>query len=270
VENKAKIRVGLATICSNQQKTTDVFELVLQAENQDFDLTKIDPGQFVCLAPLAQESSMARPFSIAMVSTFHNTFSILYKVVGENTKLLSQLKKGDQIKFWGPLGNGFIPDPDVYDEVWLVGGGIGIAPLCFMEKVVAEYQEGRTRIFYGSRTKDDVIPLTFYTGEHFEIATDDGSFGVNGFITDLFGSFADEARGQNILVITCGPNIMMSKVAEICAKHNFDCYVILERIMACGIGACLGCSIKTKSGMKRICHDGPVFPAEEVIWNELG
>jgi len=258
----------LATVVSNQQLTHNIWELVLSPRD-NFDVMEFLPGQFVCLEPLAQDSVMARPFSVAMTNNSHNTFTIMYKVVGANTKLMSQLQKDDQIKFWGPLGKGFLPNSLDYNEVFLIGGGIGIAPLVYYEKVVTTVQKGIARVFYGNRTKEEIIPITFSTHERVEIATDDGSEGFNGLVTNLAISFIKANRQQNILVITCGPNIMMQKIAEICQEYKIECYVLLERIMACGIGQCLGCSIKTKSGMKKICQDGPVFQAEEVIWHEL-
>jgi len=262
------IHVCQAKIVSNEQIAKDTWELFL--EPSDFDVTQILPGQFICLQPLNSQSAMARPFSISMVRTFKGIFSIWYKVVGENTRLLSQLPEGQQIKFWGPLGNGFIPEPNFYDEVWLVGGGIGIAPLCFFKKGITEYQEGIAKVFYGAKSKDELIDLQLDEDE-LTIATDDGSAGYHGLVTGLFFDKAKEYKDKKILVITCGPNKMMEQISSLCGLLKFDCYVILERIMACGIGACLGCSIKMKSGeMKRICHDGPVFKAEEVDWNALG
>jgi dihydroorotate dehydrogenase electron transfer subunit len=102
------------------------------------------------------------------------------------------------------------------------------------------------------------------------MATDDGSAGFRGFIPEAMGPFLRASSRARIMVITCGPKIMMRKVAELCQKFGFDCYVILESVMACGIGVCLGCSVKMLSGQKRICHEGPIFNAKEVDWNALG
>ncbi|MCX6745045.1 MAG: dihydroorotate dehydrogenase electron transfer subunit [Candidatus Parcubacteria bacterium] len=265
-----KTQVCEAVVVSNKPKAKDIWELKLDP-GDDFDVTAFLPGQFVCLAPLDSSSTMARPFSIANISTSNGTFFVLYKVIGKNTELMTKLASGDKVKFWGPLGQGFLPcsspDPD-YDEVWLVGGGIGIAPLIFFEKVMTEYQDRLVRVFYGNKTKDEIIPLDLYTQEPLTITTDDGSAGYKGFVSDVFASFIQAAKNEKILVITCGPNVMMAKVAELCEQAGIECQVILETVMACGLGVCLGCSIKTASGMKRICHDGPVFPAKEV-WDVL-
>ena len=265
---EAKINVLTAEIVKNEQITKDTWQMTLDP-GFDFDVTNISPGQFVCLQPLASDSVMARPFSVSMISTFNCTFDILYRTVGKNTLQMRQLVKGQSIKFRGPLGNSEIIDPSPYEEVWLIGGGIGIAPLLFFEKVITEYQDHRARVFYGGKDINEMMNLDLITPEPVEIATEDGTLGFKGFITDLFSERIIMRLGK-ILVITCGPSPMMKKVAEICEQNNVDCYVILEKIMACGICVCLGCSIKTTQGMKRICHDGPIFNAKEVIWNELG
>ncbi len=261
-----RISIGNAIVIKNSCLKSGIWELVLEPPD-DIEVADFDPGQFVCLAPLNPDSAMARPFSISKISTLRNEFSLVYKTVGMNTNLLTTFYPGSKLKFWGPLGNGLIPDPQKYDEVWLVGGGMGIAPMLFFEKAVLEYQAGIAKVFYGAKTKDEIVPLRWSDEEGLEIATEDGSIGYEGLVTDLFVQKILENQGKKIQVITCGPKSMMRKVSEIC--QCLDCFVILETIMACGIGACLGCSIKTTSGMKRVCHDGPVFPAEEVIWDEL-
>ncbi len=263
-----KIKIVSAKVIDNQPQTKDVWQLILDPGDK-FDVKEILPGQFVCFKPLNPNSVMARPFSVARYDFLNNTFSVLYKIIGKNTKAMSQLKVNDKLQFLGPLGQGFITDFCNYDEVWLVGGGIGIAPLLLFEKVISEDQKELVRVFYGTTSVKDMISLNICSQLRPELATDDGSFGYYGFVTNLLEAFLKAVKGQKILIITCGPNIMMQKVAGICSVYNIPCYVILEKIMACGINSCKGCSIKTKSGMKRVCHDGPVFPAEEVIWDKL-
>ncbi|MBN1325681.1 dihydroorotate dehydrogenase electron transfer subunit [Candidatus Falkowbacteria bacterium] len=263
-----KVIVLPAEIIKNEQVAKNTWQMTLYPRF-DFDVTNTSPGQFVCLEPLASDSVMARPFSISMISTSKSTFKIIYRVVGKNTLLMSKLKNGQTIKLWGPLGNSEIIDSRLYDEVWLIGGGIGIAPLLFFEKVISEYQEHIARVFYGVKDVLEMIPLKVYTPEEVQIATEDGLINFHGLITDLFAQKII-SKPAKLLVITCGPNRMMQKVSEICQQYNTECLAILEQVMACGIGVCLGCSIKTTKGMKRVCHDGPIFKAEEVIWNELG
>jgi dihydroorotate dehydrogenase electron transfer subunit len=264
-----KIKILSATVVGNKLQTGNIWQLILDPGN-NFNVTEILPGQFVCFEPLDPDSVMARPFSVAMYDVEKNTFFVLYKVVGKNTQAMTQLKVGDNVKFWGPLGQGFDADFCNYDEVWLVGGGIGVAPLLLFEKIISEEQKSLVRIFYGNTSVKDTLSLNIYSQLRPELATDDGSLGYHGFITNLLEAFLKAVKAQKILIITCGPNVMMQKVVQICQQANLPCYVILERIMACGINSCKGCSIKTISGMKRVCHDGPVFPAEEVIWDEIG
>jgi len=268
MDEEKKIFVRDAHVVNNRSLLHTIWEIVL--EPTDFDVVDFMPGQFVCLEPLNKNSAMARPFSVSKISTFSNTFSLMYKVVGYNTDLLTTWHQGARLKFWGPLGNGFIPDPQSYEEVWLIGGGMGIAPLRFFEKVISEYQEGIAKVFYGAKSNGEIVELRLHSDYALSIATEDGSVGYHGLVTDLLNEKLLENDFQEILVITCGPKPMMQQVAEMCAATNTDCYVILERIMACGIGVCLGCSVKTTQGMKCICHDGPVFDAKEVMWDELG
>ncbi len=252
-----------AEILRNVQMATDIFEIEMSCP---FDAKKITPGQFVSLAPLAEDSSMSRPFSIA--KTFNSSFSIILKVVGKNTDLLNGFKSGQKIKVWGPCGAKLPESFYDYDEFWLVGGGIGIAPLLFFEKVFW-LRKKESLIFYGNKTAEDIVNLEPFNGRPAIIATDDGSEGFSGLITEIFLEAIEKENKRNLAVITCGPNIMMRQIARICKRQVLECYVILEKIMACGIGACLGCSIKTSQGMKRVCHDGPVFNSKEVFWNEL-
>gem|GEM_PF-90534 len=267
IMEQEKILVCQAEVLSNEQKAKGIWEIKLNPDD-NFDGI-VMPGQFVCLAPLDSKSVMARPFSIANISIHLNNFTILYRVVGENTELMTKLQAGEKVKFWGPLGQGFLLNSQTYNEVWLVGGGIGIAPLIYFEKVVSELQGGVARVFYGGKTLEEVIPLELHTLEPLNLATDNGTAGFKGLVTDLLGSFIKAAQGEKILVVTCGPNVMMRKAAELCQQVGIDCYVVLEAVMACGLNNCKGCSIKTTSGMKSVCHDGPVFLAKEVIWDEL-
>ncbi|MBD3360151.1 MAG: hypothetical protein GF365_05625 [Candidatus Buchananbacteria bacterium] len=262
------MEVWSGEILKNLQRATDIFEVEISCP---FDTKRFSPGQFVSIAPLAQESVMSRPFSIS--SVHDSSFSILIKTIGKNTDLLSEMQK-EQIKVWGPCGKGN-PITDLrFDELWLIGGGIGIAPLVFFNKVFSDYEKecrsgrGRVRVFYGSQSEED-LDFNLFPADSVEYSTDDGTFGSPGKITELFIKEIEMIRSKKITVVTCGPNIMMRQIARICKHRDVPCFVILEQPMACGTGICLGCSVKMKSGMKRICKDGPVFPAEEVIWDEL-
>jgi dihydroorotate dehydrogenase electron transfer subunit len=126
----SKITVCQAEVALNEQVAKDTWRIKLKPEGT-FSWEEVIPGKFVCLAPLNADSSMARPFSIFDTSISRGTFSLLYRTVGKNTALLTTLSVGSGIKVWGPLGNNFNPDYSAFNEIWLVGGGIGIAPLNF-------------------------------------------------------------------------------------------------------------------------------------------
>lgn len=260
-----KINVTEAWVLDNKQMAEGTYQLILG----NCHWGKISPGQFVCLPPLSAKSAMARPFSIFDYDQRAGKLYLLYKVVGENTRLMAELDGSKHIKVFGPLGQGLQPEKYHNRRVILVGGGIGIAPLYYFCMRFAKHNA--CQILYGTKTKAEMIDFFHYDYIDYKIklGTEDNSRGCGDDAPRLLSRVLGDRKDRDILVITCGPNAMMRKVAEMCKQSEAECYVILERIMACGINSCKGCSIKTKSGMKRVCHDGPVFPAEEVIWDEL-
>ena len=238
-------------VISNTQITSDIF--VLCVENKDL---KINPGQFFMLKNWKQELTLMRPISV--FKTDVDKISFMYRVVGQGTHKLTVLKEGDELQLLGPCGNGY-PVSLISGKVAVVGGGVGIPPLCQTAKilqsagvVVDAYLGFRDVVF----AIDDFIPFC----ENVHITTENGSSGKKGFVTDFLPTEKYD------VVITCGPEIMMRKVGEMCGQNKVKCYCSLEHRMACGIGACLGCSIKTTDGMKRVCKDGPVFDYSTLIW----
>lgn len=257
---EGKITVWQSTVMLNAQKAKGIFELVLSCSfAAEFGL-----GQFLCLEPLDPESVMSRPFSLYARNLAKGTISLLYRVVGKNTSLISQLEPGQEIKAWGPLGRATKTEYLLgYQKAYLVGGGIGMAALCRWQNELHILGIDH-KIFFGNKTQAEAVTSLEVIGNvPFNFATDDGSDGYHGLVTDLFEQYLLAA--EKTLVLTCGPKRMMQRVAEICSQKNVECWVSLERTMACGLGVCYGCSIETDSGiMKRICCEGPVFPAEEV------
>ena len=198
---------------------------------------------------------MRRPLGIA--STIGGKVKIFYRVVGRGTEFLSTRKVGERLNILGALGNGFTPSDG---KVLLVGGGMGLAPLlCAAEKFNSD-------VLIGGRNQSEVIfwqeEFKYFADEIF-ITTDDGSFGRKGFVTDLLPEVLATKNYASIL--TCGPEIMMRGVAKIAAEKNLPCEVSFEKRMACGLGACLSCSIDTVNGRRKVCKDGPVFNAREVF-----
>lgn len=202
-------------------------------------------GQFYMLRAWDTYPLLSRPISIHDIDEEGITF--LYKVVGEGTQIISKLSKNDNIKLEGPYGNGF---EKLEGKIALVGGGIGIAPLYLVAKNIPNCD-----VYLGFRNEEILV-------EKFEevsatVTTAKG----NKFVTDIIDV------NKYDYVITCGPTPMMEKVVNMCENTNAKSIVSLENHMACGVGACLVCTCKTKFGNKKTCKDGPVFYGEDVIFN---
>jgi dihydroorotate dehydrogenase electron transfer subunit len=253
------IFVWQARVLANVPIVEETFEIVLTCPcTADFHL-----GQFLCLEPLDPQSVMARPFSFYAKNQPKGQIRLLYRVAGKNTNRLSQKQPGQEIKAWGPLGRAISSAKLIdYDKVYLVGGGIGIAALCQWQHAL-KYLEIPHEVYYGNKTLGQAVTVLDFIGKvPIHLATDDGTGGYHGLVTQLFAEQA--ISNGKTLVLTCGPKPMMRLVAEISRAKGMECWVSLERIMACGLGACLGCSIETSLGMQRICCEGPIFRAEEV------
>lgn len=229
-----------------------------------------EPGQFVNVkCSESRDPLLRRPVSFHSILKEHDTFELLYEVVGRGTELLTKYFVGEDLDVLGPLGEGFKVDPRKKIHV-LVGGGMGVAPL----KALAEKFKGlAVYILMGAKTKelvvceDDFKKIT----DQVLVSTDDGSYGKKGFISDLLLDLLENTIDASDLGSTaiygCGPKAMLKAIAEIGFQKKIDCQVSMEERMACGIGACKGCPIKTNSGYKMVCKDGPVFKAEEITWN---
>jgi dihydroorotate dehydrogenase electron transfer subunit len=193
---------------------------------------------------------------------------IYFKEVGRGTRLLSRAKIGDVFSVFGPLGRGFKINTD--GPSILVGGGLGIAPLLLLLKENCRLKKkcGDDIVIIGGRNTDEVAPLIEDFKEYgvpIKISTDDGSLGYHGYVTDVLKSLEFSA---NATVYACGPEPMMAGVAELCRQKHVSCQVSVESVMACGMGACLGCSRPDKKGSyTHVCLNGPVFDAEKLEWN---
>lgn len=233
-----------AKVISNEEISKDVYKLVVEDNN------KINAGQFYMLKVKGQ-TLLPRPISICEKN--ENTLTFLYAVVGTGTKEYTELKENDEISLTGPLGNGFDLNKD-YGKVALVSGGIGTAPMLELAKKLRENsKEQRIDLYAGFR--DDVYLLDDFKEyvNEIKVSTNTGKHGHKGFVTDILNVEEYDT------VLCCGPEIMMKKVIDICKENNVKIYVSMEKHMACGVGACLVCTCKTKDGHKRTCKDGPVF-----------
>lgn len=224
------------------------------------------PGQFVMVKTgenYSNDPLLRRPFSIHSIKG--DTLVLAFKVVGRGTQWLSEKTEGGNIGLLGPLGRGF--DIQGVNEHYLVGGGMGIAPLLFLaERIRQLLPQDKIIVLLGAKTEKELLAVeNFRNFENvdLQIATDDGSVGRHGLVTDLIPK---SSQGQ---VYCCGPWPMMKAVAKKCNSLKLACQVSLETMMACGIGACLGCAVEgvdfIKSGYLHVCKDGPVFDAKD-IW----
>lgn len=225
---------------------------------QDFYLMKVNqtnqaaPGQFYMLRSWETYPVLSRPISV--FDAEEDSVSFLYKVVGQGTKLFTQLKPGDEITLDGPHGNGFPALPGK-NKIALVGGGVGIAPLYLAAKCYkAENPDCQVDLYLGFSGEPILV-------EEFEQVADHVTVNVGGFVTD------DISPCEYDAICTCGPVVMMKVLYEKCVREKAAAplYVSMENRMACGIGACLVCSCKTSGGNRKVCKDGPVFMGSEVF-----
>jgi dihydroorotate dehydrogenase electron transfer subunit len=247
-------------------------------ETPDIAVTA-QPGQFITVR--CGDFTLRRPFSIHQVSS--REIALLFKVAGKGTLWLSQRQTGERLDILGPLGEGFSIPPTKSGQsknLLLVAGGIGIAPLVFLTQYASSQHQ--ITLIHGASTAAQLYPFSSAAkkrsklsplpkGVQFIPVTEDGSMGQKGRATDILPDFLDWADQ----VYACGPVDMykaMAKMSLRAKRSNLKlkkCQVSLEVRMGCGFGACYGCTINTKKGLKHICRDGPVFELDDIIWQEV-
>lgn len=240
------MKVIKSKIIENSAISNKIYKLSVEF------MGEIIPGQFFMLKTLDNSFLLPRPISVNDVN--ENSVTFLYRTEGIGTTKISTLKANDELQLFGPLGNGFNID-DLKGSVAIVGGGIGIAPLLYLTKLLGK----KADVYLGF--KDCVYSVEEFAkyANKTTVVTEDGSVGNKGFVTDYINYSKYDA------VVGCGPEIMMNKIMLSCNEINVKCYVSLERRMACGMGVCLGCTVMTMTGNKRACKDGPVFLSDELI-----
>jgi len=237
------------TVLSQERLTDDVYRLSVETT------TGGAPGQFYMVRAWDREPLLARPISIHSVA--EDTVSFLYQVRGTGTELLARLEQGGTVALTGPLGHGFRTE-ELRGRIAIVTGGIGIAPMFCLARTLPP---GDVTVIAGFKSRPYAVAQLLDLGVDVRVATEDGSDGTRGFCTAIFDPHAYDT------VVTCGPTPMMARVAQLCAETGAPCQASLEAHMACGVGACLVCSCPTVQGNQRVCADGPVFDAAEVIWH---
>lgn len=236
---------------------------VLIKLTDDKPLPEMLPGQFVEVRVDNSPSTfLRRPISINNVDYDRNELWLLVAAVGDGTRQLQKLQKGDHLNCMLPLGNSFTMPTDSAQKVLLVGGGVGVAPLLYFGKRIKE-MGGEPTFLLGARSAKDVLERELFeqVGRVF-ITTEDGSEGEKGFVTN-HSVLAQEHFDR---ISTCGPKPMMMAVARYAFKNDIECEVSLENKMACGVGACLCCVEKTVEGNKCVCKEGPVMNIKKLTW----
>ena len=280
-----------AKVIKNIEVAPKYYKIVLSCSPIAKDA---NAGQFVAIKITdSYEAFLRRPFSIHKLSG--PGIEILYEIVGRGTEILSQKKAGEYLDIIGPLGNGFnyksqvTPSPSLgtpfgRSSPVLVAGGMGVAPLLFLAEKLVTRSGGHSLAFardslrsqvtrkplvlIGVKTRSDVLCEKEFRklGCNVKIATDDGSKDFRGYVSDLLKKVLSTIDHRPSTIYACGPRPMLKETAAISKKYNIPAQVSLEEHMACGIGACLGCAVNTKQGYKRVCQDGPVFDADEIVW----
>ncbi len=239
------------------------------------------PGQFVNVRVAeGYDPLLRRPFSVHAVDPEAGTFSLLYDVVGRGTRLLMDMKVGDTVNLVGPLGSSFEIGESASARHILVAGGCGAAPIHFLSDSICQTHGcGQATVLVGAKTGTALLcEREFVThGVNVELATEDGSYGYKGLITELLDQKL-KARNREIetRVYSCGPIPMMRAVAKVCHERGIESIqVSLESAMACGVGVCMGCVVKgceSHDGAcddwqyNRVCTEGPVFDARGLMW----
>lgn len=243
-------------VLSNKEISEGTFLLEVDSANISSELK---PGQFFniqvseTLFPL-----LRRPFSICDVGG--SSIFFMYKVVGEGTKIISEMKMGDKLNLLGPLGNSFVIDKNV-DHHIIIGGGIGIAPFPFLVKQFPDHKE--FSVLFGVRNKNEAHG---YGLKNIKYSSDDGSIGFHGNTVQLLEKHLDEIKSDNIKIFACGPNAMFRALQKVVVEKRIECEVSMESVMACGFGICQGCPIeyKDEESYKLICKDGPIFNVRDI------
>ncbi len=250
-----KYDTAYAKLIKKEETAENIFDFVLECPQL---AEKAKAGQFAHIA--VPGKTLRRPISICDAE--EKNIRIVFQIKGEGTEILSKSKIGDFIDILAPLGHGF--DIPKGKRIAFVGGGIGVPPMLFSAK-----QADDAVAVLGFRNKKAVILTEDFKKVCSEVfvATDDGSFGIHGFTSDILRNIINDID----MVCACGPMPMLKVIAEICKEHNKPCQVSLEERMGCGIGACLVCACKTldKDGNiehSHVCKKGPVYNAEEVVW----
>jgi dihydroorotate dehydrogenase electron transfer subunit len=248
------LRQEIALVTENTEPMPQIHLMWLEAP---YIASQAQPGQFVMVC-CGEDTLLRRPLSVHQANG--NRLALFFNVVGRGTHWLSQRQPGDKLDLLGPLGKGFSIAPGS-NNLLLVAGGIGIAPLYFLAQDALRKKRS-VKLLYGTADKKRLsIPPEIKLVS----ATEDGSVGQRGMITETLPDYINQADQ----VFACGPLQMYQTMARMPQLRDKPVQVSLEVRMGCGLGACYGCTVKTKKGLKQVCRDGPVFDLNDIVWEEL-
>ena len=250
-------------IHSNQQIAKDFYCIAFDW-NQNAGVP--EPGQFITIK--VSDNSvplLRRPFAISGFNNKNNKAAIIYHKRGCATAILTEKNAGDSIDIIGPIGNSFNLDKNIKKYI-VVAGGIGLGPMLFTAKDVQS--RGKNILFiFGARNKLFIPEHSVLKSLNLITCTDDGTEGFKGTSVDYIATLG-ENEFKEAVILACGPKPMLKGCHEFALKHNLQCYVSMEQVMACGVGACMGCVIKLirEPSFARVCKEGPVFNSREILW----
>jgi len=265
------LKAGIVTaeVVSKSKLASGIYLLKL---NSSYLAENSRPGCFVMIQPdKSTDPLLRRPFTLCGVSG--DVVDVLFQVKGRGTDIMSNWEIGRAVDILGPLGNGFSISSNL-KQAYLVGGGMGIAPLLFLARALKK-SGVKVKILMGAKTVSETIDLDVFKldGCELQYSTEDGSKGSKGLVTGLLHDIlkSDSSNGiLNASIFCCGPLGMAAGISRTALSFSIPCQVSIEEKMACGVGACLGCVTYIKDNKyKRVCVDGPVFNGSEIDWKKL-
>jgi dihydroorotate dehydrogenase electron transfer subunit len=277
MDHKIHADVKTGQVIENLEIVKSYFVLSILLRSSQFDAM---PGQFVMIRKQnVNDPLLSRPLGIYGV---HQTeagpvVEFLYRIVGRGTSALSHLVVGDHVDILAPLGNPFDLNFETRSHIVLIAGGVGLAPLTYLAYYLSDTMaEKKLTLYIGVSAAPFLVGLNRIKHScpniEIKVATNDGSMGFKGTITDLFQNDIPSMDHGNIVIFACGPRGMDRHLARIIAAYDIPCHISMEERMACGIGTCLGCAIKIRTSdnswvYRRVCKDGPIFNIRDIIWD---
>ncbi len=252
-------------VLSHFALSSDIYQMVVHSEHI---ATKAQPGHFLHIKVSAgYDPLLRRPISVHNVHGNHLSF--IYKIVGKGTHMMTRIQKGDILDIVGPLGTPFDITLNANTH-YIVGGGVGIPPLVFLAHILKQNHK-KIAVFLGGRTQDDLIDRRYFEdiADYLYLATEDGSAGHKGFVTQPLSDILAREKEVSPAIYACGPHAMLQAVSDLMRSYKTENAALsLENRMGCGVGVCLGCIVNTSRGKERVCSEGPVFSASDILWEK--